>query len=376
MGADVSSSAPNASLPNIPSDVVSAGDYQDHARERLGEAIWAWLDAGASDGHTLAVNRSAYDKLTLDSRVLGDLSGGNTSVDLFGQHHDHPLLLAPAAYQRLLHPEGELATALAAAALKTGMVVSTQATVALEDIAALAQAPLWFQLYLQHDRGFTTELIRRAERAGYQALVLTVDAPLVGLRHAERRAGFSLPAGIEAVNLRGMKPLPPFTARAGETSLFDSPQVATAARWQDVEWLRGQTALPLLLKGVLHPDDARQARTLGIDGVIVSNHGGRVLDGLPASIRALPRVADAVAGEMTLLIDGGIRRGSDVFKALALGADAVLIGRAYLHGLAVAGAAGVAHVLHMLRTELETTMVLTGCRSIADIDRSRLWCSG
>ncbi len=369
----MSDPAPVASLPQIPNDVVAAADYESHARERLGEAIWAWLDSGAGDGRTVAGNRDAWDELSLASRILGDLSGGNTGVELLGQRHEHPLLLAPAAYQRLLHPEGELATALAAAALKTGMVVSTQATVALEEIASLAQAPLWFQLYLQHDRGFTAELIGRVERAGYQALVLTVDAPLVGLRHAERRAGFSLPAGIEAVNLRGLKSLPPFTARAGETSLFDSPQIATAARWQDVEWLRSQTTLPLLLKGILHPDDALQAKTLGVDGIIVSNHGGRVLDGLPASIRALPRVVDAVAGEMTVLVDGGIRRGSDVFKALALGADAVLIGRAYLYGLAVAGAAGVAHVLHMLRTELETTMALTGCRSIADIDRSRLW---
>lgn len=360
-------------LPHIPSDIVSAADYEPYARERLGEAIWAWLDAGAGDGRTLLANRRAYDELALSSRVLGDLSGGNTAVELLGHRHDHPLLLAPAAYQRLLHPEGELATTLAAAALRTAMVVSTQATVSLEDIASLAQAPLWFQLYLQHDRVFTAELIQRAERAGYQALVLTVDAPLVGLRHAERRAGFSLPAGIDAVNLRGMRALPPFTARAGETSLFDSPQITTAARWQDVEWLRDQTRLPLLLKGILHPDDARQARTLGVDGVIVSNHGGRVLDGLPATLDALPRIVDALAGETTVLLDGGIRRGSDVFRALALGANAVMVGRAYLCGLAVAGAAGVAHVLHMLRTELETTMALTGCRSIADIDRSRLW---
>ena len=369
----MSGPAASASLPHIPSDIVTVADYQGHARERLGEAIWAWLDAGAGDGRTLAANRKAYDELALANRVLTDLSDGNTSVELFGHRHDHPLLLAPVAYQRLVHPEGELATALAAAALKTGMVVSTQASIALEDIASLAQAPLWFQLYLQHDRGFTMELLRRVENAGYQALVLTVDAPLVGMRHAERRVGFSLPNGIEAVNLRGMQPLPPFTARAGETSLFDSPQITTAARWQDVEWLRGQTRLPLLLKGILHPDDARQARALGVDGVIVSNHGGRVLDGLPASIDALPRIVDAIAGETTILVDGGVRRGSDVFKALALGADAVLIGRAFMCGLAVAGAAGVAHVLHMLRTELETTMVLTGCRTLADIDRSRLW---
>ncbi len=368
-------SAPEPGMPSlrIPPDIACVTDYERHARERLGEAVWAWLSAGAADGVTVAANQAAWSRLSLCNRVLADLSSGNTRTELFGHPVEHPILLAPVAYQRLAHPDGEMATVLAASALKAGMAVSTQATVALEDIAASAQAPLWFQLYLQHDRGFTAELVRRAEAAGYQALVLTVDAPVVGLRNAEQRAGFGLPAGIEAVNLRGMKPLPAFTARAGETTLFDSPQIATAARWRDVEWLRGQTRLPLLLKGVLHPDDARQARSLGMAGIVVSNHGGRVLDGLPASIDALPGIVEALRGEATVLVDGGIRRGSDVFKALALGADAVLVGRAFMHGLATAGAAGVAHVLHLLRTELETTMALTGCRDIAAIDRSRLW---
>lgn len=376
MGTDVSNPAPATSLPSIPADIVAVSDYETHARARLDEGVWAWLSAGAADGRTAADNLAAYGRLSLCNRVLANLSGGNTRVELFGRTHEHPVLLAPVAYQRLVHPDGELATALAASALKAGMVVSTLATTTLENIATATQSPLWFQLYLQHDRGFTLELLRRAESSGYHAVMLTIDAPVVGLRNAEQRAGFALPPGIEAVNLRNMMPLPPFTARAGETTLFDSPQIANAACWRDVEWLRSQTRLPLLLKGILHPDDARQACDLGIDGIVVSNHGGRVLDDLPASIDALPLIIDRLQGDATVLVDGGIRRGSDVFKALALGADAVLVGRAFMYGLATAGAAGVAHVLHLLRTELESTMALTGCRDIAAIDPSRLWPRG
>lgn len=360
-------------LARIPAQIAAVADYEPYARERMTDATWAWLASGAGDGLTAADNIAAFQRLRLQNRVLADLAGGDTTLELFGHVWAHPIFLAPVACQRLLHPDGEHATAQAASALKAGMVVSTQASMLLEDIAAVAQTPLWFQLYLQSGRGFSLELVRRAERAGYRALVVTVDAPIVGLRNAEQRSGFALPPGIEAVNLRGMPPTPPFTARAGETTLFDSPQIAAAPRWSDLEWLRGQTSLPVLLKGVLRAEDAVRAVEAGFDGLIVSNHGGRVLDGLPATIDALPGVVAAVQDRVPLLLDGGIRRGTDVLKALALGARAVLIGRPFMHALASAGAPGVAHVLHLLRTELEMAMALTGCRSLAAIDRSVLW---
>jgi len=251
-------------------------------------------------------------------------------------------------------------------------VVSTQAGIALETLARDAITPLWFQLYIQPDRDFTAALVARAQVAGYQALVVTVDAPVHGPRNREQRAGFSLPSHIRAVNLDGTRTLPTESLTPGGPSLLQSQLVHHAPTWADVRWLRSLTTLPLLLKGILAPDDALRAVDEGVDGVIVSNHGGRTLDALPASIDALPAIADAINGHIPLLLDGGIRRGTDVFKALALGARAVLVGRPLIHALAAAGAAGVAHALHLLRTELEMAMVMSGCRTLTEIDRSRL----
>ena len=252
-------------------------------------------------------------------------------------------------------------------------MVSTQASVELEAIAAQAQAPLWFQLYIQPDREFTAALIRRAESAGYQALVLTVDAPVNGVRNREQRAGFALPAGVEAVNLRGMRPLQAQADSQNSSLLLGGPLLAAAPTWADLTWLREQTRLPILLKGVMSGVDAEQALAAGVDGLIVSNHGGRTLDGLPATIDVLPEIAAAVQGRVPLLLDGGIRRGSDILKALALGADAVLVGRPYVFGLAAAGAVGVAHVLQLLRAELEVAMALTGCADLASIGPDVIW---
>jgi 4-hydroxymandelate oxidase len=257
-----------------------------------------------------------------------------------------------------------------------GMVVSTEASVTLEEIAAAAQTPLWFQLYIQHDLDFTAALVRRAETAGYRALVVTVDAPVSGLRNRERRAGFALPTGIETVNLMGMAPPPAQRAEAGSSPLFGGSLLAGAPTWKDLEWLLGLTTLPVLLKGVMSATDAERAVAMGAAGIVVSNHGGRTLDTLPATIDALPAIALAVAGRVPLLLDGGIRRGTDVLKALALGADAVMIGRPYIHGLAAAGATGIAHVLHILRTELEVAMALTGCRDLAAIGPELIWSAG
>lgn len=358
-------------LARIPPQVACVDDYVPFARERIDPAAWAYLDGAAADGLTARDNVAAFARIRLRNRVLADLAGGHTRVELFGDSHDFPILLAPVAHQKLAHPDGELATALGASAMRAGMVASTESNATLEEIAGIARSPLWFQLYLQHDRDFTLALVRRAEAAGCRALVLTVDAPVNGVRNDEQRAGFLLPPGIEAANLRGLAPQASAAVAPGR-SLFDSPLLAGAPGWRDVEWLRARTALPLLLKGVTRADDARRALDAGAAGLVVSNHGGRVLDTQVATVDALPAVVDAVQGRVPLLLDGGIRRGSDVFKALALGADAVLVGRPYLHALAAAGAPGVAHVLHLLRVELETTMALCGCRTLDDIDRSSL----
>ena len=268
---------------------------------------------------------------------------------------------------------------MAAATASTGVldwVLSTHSSTPVEAVAAAMQGdansgPLWFQLYLQHDRGFTRELVRRVETAGAEALVLTVDAPCSGARDRERRAGFRLPAGISAVHLAGLPPAPVQPLAPGHSALFDG-LLQHAPTWDDVQWLQSVTRLPVLLKGVLHPLDAAQAARLQVAGLVVSNHGGRTLDTAPATASALPRVVQAVGGALPVVVDGGIRRGTDVLKAMALGASAVLVGRPAIWGLANAGAAGVAHVLRLLRDELEIAMALTGCATLADASQALL----
>lgn len=361
---------------HIPAGVVAAADYEVAARAVLDEAAFAYLTGGAGDEITLQENRRAWDALRLMPRVLRRLAGGHTRVDLLGRTWPHPILIAPVAYQCLAHPQGEVATAHAAAAQGAGLVLSTQSSAPLEQVAQVclrepARGPLWFQFYLQHDRGFSRALLDRAERAGYEALVMTVDAPVQGPRDRERRAGFRLPAGMSAVHLAGLGPMPPADAGPGRSALFDG-LLRHAPSWDDLAWLRGITRLPIVLKGVLHPDDARQACALGVDALVVSNHGGRTLDTAPATAHCLPAIADAVGDALPLLVDGGIRRGTDVLKACALGARAVLIGRPVVHALASAGAPGVAHLLRLLRDELEIAMALCGCASLDEVTRAVL----
>lgn len=353
---------------SLPPGIVNLADHEAQARTRLDAQAWAYFSGGAADELTLRANRAAWDRLELWPRVLRPLAGGHTRVELLGRTLAHPILLAPLAFQKLAHADGELASAHAAAALGAGLVLSTQSSVPMEDVARAMQSepgrgPLWFQLYMQHDRGHTLELVQRAERAGYEALVLTVDAPSSGARDRERRADFRLPPQVRAVHLDTLPPLGPRSLQAGQSALFDA-LLAQAPTWDDVSWLQSRTRLPLLLKGVLHPLDARQALGLQVAGLVVSNHGGRTLDTTPSTATALPRIVQEVGGRMAVLVDGGIRRGTDVLKAMALGADAVLLGRPYLYGLANAGAVGVAHVLRLLRDELEIAMALTGCRTL------------
>lgn len=344
---------------------------EDHARRALAvldDGAWAYLSGGAADEITLRGNKTAWDALRLVPRVLRPLMNGHTRVPLLGRTLEHPILLAPVAFQRLAHPDGELASAIAAALFGAGVVLSTQASVPMEAVARqvlpeATRGPLWFQLYMQADRGHTLALVARAEAAGYEALVLTVDAPVHGARDRERAAGFRLPPGIRAVHLEDLpKPTQQPLARS-ESRLFDDLLLG-APTWEDVRWLLENTRLPVLLKGILDPDDARQAHRLGAAGIIVSNHGGRTLDTVLPTADALPGVLDAISGAIPVLVDGGIRRGTDVLKAMSLGAAAVLIGRPYVFGLAHAGARGVAQVLRLLRDELEIAMALAGCRTL------------
>lgn len=354
---------------SVPQTAVSLGDFELLARQSMTELAWEYISGGAGDELTLRWNREAYDRMKLKPRVLVDVSKLDTRVNLFGREMPFPILLAPTAYQKLVHPEGELATAKGAGTAT--MVVSTMASVSVEEIVVATKQPPWFQLYVQPDRGFTKALVQRAEAAGCQALVVTVDTPIPGLRNREERIQFALPPGIERPNLKGLN-------TSGSSHLPAENQIYNALfdaklTWKDVEWLRSLTRLPMLLKGVLNPEDADRAVQAGASGLIVSNHGSRNIDTLPATIEALPEVAAKVAGRIPVLVDGGIRRGTDVLKALACGAKAVLIGRPYLHGLAAAGADGVNRVVSILRREFEMAMALTGRTSIAEIDGSVLW---
>lgn len=355
-------------LDRLPPGVVSLGGHEAHARGVLDANAWAYFAGGAADEITLRANQAAWGALPLHPRILRRVAGGHTRVPLLGRTLAHPILLAPVAYQRMAHPDGEMATACAASAQEAGLVLSTQSSLPLETIAHAVRddtgrGPLWFQLYLQHDRGFNLELIQRAEAAGYEALVLTVDAPCSGARDRERQAGFRLPPGISAVNLARLPALPEPTLRPGQSVLFDA-LLRHAPTWDDITWLLAHTRLPVLLKGVMDEDDALEAARLRVGGLIVSNHGGRTLDTLPPTAEVLPAITDAVGDSLPVLVDGGIRRGTDVLKAMALGARAVLIGRPYIYGLANAGALGVAHVIRLLRDELEIAMALSGCATL------------
>lgn len=357
-------------MSGIPSGIVSLASHEAHANKVLDAKAQAYFNGGAADEITLHENVHAWQRIPLHPRVLQPLAGGHTQIPLLDRTLAHPILVAPIAYQRMAHPQGEMATALAAAVLGAGMVLSTQASTSLEDVARVVlgeaeRGPLWFQLYLQADRAFTRALVRRAEAAGYEALVLTVDAPVQGARDRERRVGFRLPSGIAAVNLSGMVNPKALQLKPGQSALFDN-LLTHAPSWDDIAWLRSITRLPVLLKGITHPADARLAVEHGAGGVIVSNHGGRTLDTLPATAELLPAVVQAVNGALPVLVDGGIRRGTDVLKAMALGASAVLVGRPVIHGLTNAGAQGVAHVLRLLRDELEIAMALCGCRELSE----------
>ena len=349
---------------------VNLFDLEPLARARLSEMAYEYLAGGSADELTLRRNRAQFDGLWLRPRVLVDVGTIDTRVSLLGDTLPIPILLAPTRFHGLFHPEAERATARGARAAGATLVASTLSNTPIDAIAAEA-GPLWFQLYVQRDRGWTLELVLRAEAAGCRALVLTVDTPLLGTRDRERRIGMALPPGLVMANLQGLAPVErheaPFHAE-----LFN-PFLDPALTWDTVEWLMANTRLPLLLKGILTAEDADTAVRRGVAGVFVSNHGGRNLDTVPGTLDALPGVIEAVAGRVPVLLDGGVRRGTDVIKALALGASAVMIGRPYLWGLAWAGADGVRRAVELLRDELVVAMALSGTPSIDRIDKGALW---
>jgi 4-hydroxymandelate oxidase len=358
-------------------EMASLGDFEEMAKTKIPHTAWEFFNGAAADEITMRWNKEAYQKIRLKPRILVDVSKLDTRVTLFGQEHAFPILLAPTAYHKLAHPEGELATARGAGAADVTMVVSTVSTTSIEDIAGVAKSPLWFQLYVQEDRGFTKSLVQRAEAAGCKAICLTVDTPILGARNREQRAGFGS-AGLERPNLKGLKinGVDASTGTEGHAPVgggIYSAMMDPKLTWKDVEWLKSFMKVPLLLKGVLNPDDADHAVKAGASGIMVSNHGARNLDTVPATIDVLPMVVEKVAGRVPVIVDGGVRRGTDVLKAIALGANAVMIGRPYVYGLGVAGGDGVAAVVHILRREFEMAMALMGRPTIGSIDRSVLW---
>lgn len=343
-------------------EFLSLPELEELARECMPAMAYEYVASGAADEITIRWNREAYDRVSLRQRVLVGVEQPSTEVTLFGTMLPFPVLLAPVGYQKVLHPEGELATARGASAAGAAWVVSSASTTSVEEIAEVASAPLWFQLYLQTDREFTKDVVERVLAAGYQALCLTVDTPVLGARNRQTRSRFQLPPGVDTPHLSDI--------RKPGRSILDPARVVPS--WKDVEWLRSITKLPLILKGILDGEDARRAIASGADGVIVSNHGGRNLDTVQASLDVLPEVLAAVDSRVPVLLDGGIRRGTDVLKALAKGAASVLIGRPYCYALALGGAAGVERAVDILRTELEMAMILSGRGSIATIDGSLL----
>ncbi len=345
---------------------INVDNFEAAARERLDPGVYAYFAGGAGDEQTLRANSAAFGRWELRPRVLVDVGEVSTGATILGSEIALPLLVAPTAFQRLAHPDGELAMARAAAAAGTIMCLSTVSSVSPAELAEAAPgAKQWFQLYWSQDRGFTADLLAAVAEAGFSALVLTVDLPVAGRRERDVRAAFTLPDDLPLPNLPVELARRDFHAALGRI-------VDATLTWRDLEWLRSTCELPLVVKGVLTAEDALLAAEHGAAAVVVSNHGGRQLDGVPAALDVLPEVVDAVGERVEVLVDGGIRRGIDVLKALALGARAALTGRAALWGLATAGEEGVTQVLGLLRDEIELGLKLLGCRRPDEVTRSHV----
>ncbi len=342
-------------------------DFERLAPTKMSLPALNTLLVARAPGITAAENRTAFNRIKINQRVMVDVSKIDTRFRLFRRDHPFPILLAPVGYHKLVHPEGELETVRGAELAKPPSVPPPSPPLLTKPSAQTSRRPMWFQLYMQPDRSFTKDLVQRVLAAGCEALCISVDVPVNGPRDRELRAGFKLPPGIERANLTGLgSAIAAGSHRPNGRNIYSATHAADVT-WKDIEWLRSFSNVPLLLKGVLNAGDAMAAADLGCDGIIVSNHGGRSLDTVQTSIDALPNIAKRVGKRIPLILDGGVRRGIDVFKALALGASAVMIGRPYMYGLAAGGALGVARIVEILRTELEMTMGLAGCTKLSQI---------
>ncbi|KAK9280908.1 hypothetical protein L1049_003799 [Liquidambar formosana] len=330
-------------------EIVNVKEFQELARQALPKMYYDYYSGGAEDQYTLRENMEAFCRIQIQPRILVDVSKIDMSTTVLGYNTSAPIMIAPTAMHQLAHPEGEVATARAAAACNTIMVLSYMSTCTVEEVASSCNAIRFFQLYAYKRRDVSAQLVQRAERNGYKAIILTADSPRLGRREADIKNRFHndvlyFPIGL----ISAIKPL------------------------QDIGWLQSITKLPILIKGVLTCEDGKIAMEVGVDGIIVSNHGARQLDYVPASISVLEEVVHAVTGKVPVLFDGGVRRGTDIFKALSLGAQAVLVGRPVIYGLAAKGEYGVKRVVDMLKDELELSMALSGCPSVKDITRSHV----
>ncbi len=367
-------------------EILNLVDLREKARGFVSPQAFDYVAGGSGDERTRSANELGFRDWRLVHRVLRDVENVDASVTLLDQDLDQPVLVAPTAFHKLMHPNGEAATAEGAHAASTLMCASTLSTTSLEAIAEASPGPKWFQLYVYRDRDLTRDLVERAEAAGYEALVLTVDSPVWGRRERDIENGFSLPPDLSLANFPdldqgalpepegGGKPEAGGSARRGSKggtgdalAAYVEEQLDPSLTWEDLRWLVDETDLPVIVKGIVHPEDARLAVDHGAAGVVVSNHGGRQLDAGVATVDALPSVAEEVGGDVPVLVDGGVRRGTDVVTAMALGASAVLVGRPVLWGLALGGAAGVERVLTLLRDEVRNAMALAGARSWDDV---------
>ncbi|XP_065617590.1 peroxisomal (S)-2-hydroxyacid oxidase GLO4 [Quercus suber] len=345
---------------------VNVNEFQELARAALPKMHYDFYAGGAEDQYTLKENVEAFHRIMIRPRILVDVSRMDMSTTVLGYKISAPILIAPTALHKLAHPEGELATARAAAACKTIMVLSFTSSCTVEEVASSCNAVRFFQLYVYKQREIAAVLVQRAERNGYKALVVTVDSPRFGRREADIKNKMVAP---RLKNLEGLLSIEADSDNGSSLEAYANKTMDASLCWKDIEWLKSITNLPIIVKGVLTGEDAIKAAEVGVAGIMVSNHGARQLDYTDATINVLEEVVHAVRGRVPVFLDGGVRRGTDIFKALALGAQAVLIGRPVIFGLAAKGEYGVRQVIQMLKDELEVTMTLSGCPSVKDITR-------
>ncbi|KAL9265298.1 Glycolate oxidase-like protein [Drosera capensis] len=362
-------------------EVTNVMEYEAIAKQKLPKMVYDYYASGAEDQWTLAENRNAFSRILFRPRILIDVSNIDMSTTVLGFKISMPIMIAPTAMQKMAHPEGEYATARAASAAGTIMTLSSWATSSVEEVASTGPGIRFFQLYVYKDRNVVAQLVRRAERAGFKAIALTVDTPRLGRREADIKNRFTLPPFLTLKNFEGLDlgkmdeaSLLIVHMQANDSGLasYVAGQIDRTLSWKDVKWLQTITSLPILVKGVITAEDARVAVQAGAAGIIVSNHGARQLDYVPATIMALEEVVKAVQGRIPVFLDGGVRRGTDVFKALALGASGIFIGRPVVFSLAAEGETGVRKVLQMLRDEFELTMALSGCRNLKEITHDHI----